>query len=64
MGKNKQAASKTVEALKHWTDLLQPSWAAHKADPSLQAPLKEWEESHAADTPWGLTTLPHRYHIK
>lgn len=49
MGKNKQLASKTAEALKHRMDLLQPSWALCKADPSFKAPLKEWEESQTAD---------------
>lgn len=52
---------KLLKPSNNWTDLLQPSWAPCKADPSLQAPLKEWEESHAADTLWGLTTLIPRY---
>lgn len=63
MGKNKPSALKTAEALKYWMDLLQPSWAPCTADPSLQAPLKEWEESHAAHTLWGFTTLHYRYYI-
>lgn len=40
MGKNRPPASIAGEVLKHWTDLLQPSWALHKAHPALHTSLK------------------------